>query len=363
MESADQHQRREPVMADDFHAAAERPLKILLYTTSFAPHIGGIAGMVSMLAEEFVALGHNVVVMTSVAASNDSHPFKVYRVPRFCRQVELIRECDVLVHANISWKSSWQLIFGWRKVIFQHHATYLEGSGVSVPSGRLKRWLARRRPGIAVSSFVARKCGIADVVLNCFDDQIFSNLTPWAQRSRDIAFVGRLTSEKGADLLIESLGHLRSKGVDVSLTIIGDGPERRILESRVRDSGLQSSVRFVGFKRGTELVGELNSHRVIVVPSVVDETFGLVALEGLACGCIPVVSRRGGLLEAIGPHGLAFESGNPVSLADEIEAALRWDVKWQGGQALTTFLAERTRRKTAQQYIEIFRRFAGASIS
>jgi glycosyltransferase involved in cell wall biosynthesis len=66
----------------------------------------------------------------------------------------------------------------------------------------------------------------------------------------------------------------------------------------------------------------LNAHRILVVPSRYDEPFGIVALEGIACGCLVIGSRGGGLKEAIGPCGLTFDNGDAAGLAGLLEAAL-----------------------------------------
>ncbi|CAN0597923.1 unnamed protein product, partial [Ectocarpus sp. 12 AP-2014] len=57
----------------------------------------------------------------------------------------------------------------------------------------------------------------------------------------------------------------------------------------------------------------------IIIPSTWEEPFGLVALEGLACGCIPIASNGGGLPEAIGKTGIIFQSGSIESLTNSLK--------------------------------------------
>jgi glycogen(starch) synthase len=76
-------------------------------------------------------------------------------------------------------------------------------------------------------------------------------------------------------------------------------------------------------KRDRELSELIAEHKIMVVPSLEPEPFGIVALEGLACGCLVVASAHGGLPEAVGPHGVLFEPGNVVALADAILGADR----------------------------------------
>jgi glycogen synthase len=82
---------------------------------------------------------------------------------------------------------------------------------------------------------------------------------------------------------------------------------------------LDRQVIFAGQQSGNALAQTLNRHRVLAVPSRWAEPFGVVALEGIACGCVVVGSRDGGLQEAIGPCGLTFENGK----VDELAAQLR----------------------------------------
>ena len=59
--------------------------------------------------------------------------------------------------------------------------------------------------------------------------------------------------------------------------------------------GLERQVEFTGVLQGETLVRTLNAHRIMVVPSRTPEPFGVVALEGIACGCVVVGSEGGGL--------------------------------------------------------------------
>lgn len=136
--------------------------------------------------------------------------------------------------------------------------------------------------------------------------------------------MGRLVSEKGVDLAIKSVYQINErKSGKFNLSIIGDGPERRNLEDLVRELKMEDYVQFTGTLRGEELTTCLNRHRYMLIPSRCEEAFGNVALEGIACGCIPIVSDAGGLPAAVGPAGLTFKSGEITSLVSTIDLLIR----------------------------------------
>jgi len=94
------------------------------------------------------------------------------------------------------------------------------------------------------------------------------------------------------------------------------------LEKQAADLELRSQIEFVGPQRGEQLAKLLRQHQVLVVPSLWREPFGIVALEGIGCGCVVIGSASGGLGEAIGPCGVTFPNGDAVALATAITKLL-----------------------------------------
>ena len=84
----------------------------------------------------------------------------------------------------------------------------------------------------------------------------------------------------------------------------------------------------MGVKRGVELARFIARHRIMVVPSRWVETFGIVALEGIACGCVVVGTDRGGLPEAIGTCGITVPAANGKALAEGMKSLLENDGLW-----------------------------------
>jgi glycosyltransferase involved in cell wall biosynthesis len=166
-------------------------------------------------------------------------------------------------------------------------------------------------------------------------------------------------------LLLEGLTKSQSGG-NARLTIVGDGPERGALELQAERLGIANRVRFAGPLRGDEVWAQMHSHKIMVVPSVWDEPFGIVALEGLACGCRMIVAKSGGLPEAVGSLALTFPRGDAAGLADCLDRALSDDDQPPSAAAVTAHLARFRPERIAADYLAVLKatvsqgRLAGA---
>jgi glycogen(starch) synthase len=122
------------------------------------------------------------------------------------------------------------------------------------------------------------------------------------EKTRDVIFVGRLIPQKGVAYLAPFLAKLEQITGPISFTIVGDGPQRKSLEAEL--SNVSSHVSFAGSLPPEKLSRLLREHKVSIIPSTWEEPFGLVALEAIASGCVPVAFNRGGLPEALGSCGV-----------------------------------------------------------
>lgn len=337
-------------------------MKILFCTVPFKPLVGGIETVAAILADTFVTEGHEVVVVTQTRS--DTPDSERYRVARCPGALELLRWhdwADVVFHNNISLRLAWPLLVRRKPWVIAHH-TWIPQRGRGAFAGRLKLSVLRSATNVAVSHAVARELGVpAHIVLNPYQDDQFAPV-PGVPRTRDLVFVGRLVSDKGVPILIEAVEQLRATGLAVSVTIVGSGPEDEALRRRVDEAGLSSQIEFSGQRTGSELVGLLNAHRLLIVPSVWEEPFGIVALEAMACGCVPVVAASGGLPEATGPAGRVFPKGDARALADTVRELLGSDAELSRLRGLAaSHLALHTRRRVAQNYLKILERAARSS--
>lgn len=330
-------------------------MRILLGSHHFYPSTGGIETASNLLAREFVALGHEVRVVTQTEGSGH-FPFSVIRRPGPVALLRQLRWCEVFLQNNISLRTLWPLLFVRRPLLIAHQTWITHPDGSVGWQHRLKEFLLRYATSMAISRAVAEELpGPSIQVGNPYDDKVFKDFPP-APRTTELIFVGRLVSDKGADLLLEAMALLESRP---RLTIAGDGPERASLEKQAADLQLQSQIEFVGSQNSEQLAKLLRQHRILVVPSRWREPLGIVALEGIASGCVVVGSAEGGLAEAIGPCGLTFPNGDAASLASVLTRLLGDPAECDRlRQNAPTHLARFTPRHVAGLYLEAMKRAA-----
>lgn len=325
-------------------------MRIFIFSTVFSPKVGGLERRTETLAREWIRLGHEVVVATTTPGPEDGFPFPVIRSGSFATFCRWARWCDVHLQLNVSLKYTPKAaVAGPSAIVISHGGDY------AGPYARAKRFLAGRIQGIACSDYIQERVPNSVTICNCYDDATYRSNRVWSERPHDLAFLGRLVSDKGCDTLIEALGLLGARGLRPTLSIIGDGNDRPKLEAMVERLGLHSRVSFSGSLGPPGIADMLNEHRFLIVPSRWEEPFGTVALEGLGCRCVPIVSCRGGLIEAIGPHGYTFENGDTHELARLLEHVLTKPrealAKLEGVEA---HLSNFTARRVAERYIELF---------
>jgi glycosyltransferase involved in cell wall biosynthesis len=300
-------------------------MKILVLSHQFYPDIGGIEVNSEVLSMAFHDFGHQVRLLTwTKEQGSRTFPFEVIRNPgRF----QLLKEhlwADVVFENNLCLRLAWPRVFIKRPSVIALNTWVSRVNGAIGWQDRLKnKWMKHSSAVIAVSDAVRSKCWKQAIVIgNPYRSELFKIQNGAKERCSDFVFMGRLVSDKGADLAIKAFQKfimLRQANVrslhDTYLTIVGEGPEAEKLKKLAKDTGLEDFVHFPGVLRGKDLVDCLNRHRFLLVPSIWQEPFGNVALEGMACGLIPIVSSGGGLPDAVGDAGLIFESGNVDSLA------------------------------------------------
>lgn len=161
-------------------------------------------------------------------------------------------------------------------------------------------------------------------IYNGYAEEEFSAVEAGQEGSRkqDVTAVciAALISKKGIDVLLHALH--RCKSTQLKLRLIGEGPLQRELESLCASLGLSGRVSFLGPKDRHEVVDELAHCDMVVMTSRhPSESFGLAALEAMACAKPVVASAIGGLLELVGDRetGLLVPPDDPAALAQALD--------------------------------------------
>jgi rhamnosyl/mannosyltransferase len=176
-------------------------------------------------------------------------------------------------------------------------------------------------------------------------------------RSPIALFVGRLRYYKGLDVLIRA-----AQSLNVTVLIVGSGPEEPALRRLTADLGMVGRVRFVGAVPEADLPGYYHAADLFVLPSVYrSESFGIAMLEAQACG-VPTVSTELGTATSVvnrhGESGLVVEPGSVPALTDALttllhDPALRARMGERARELAGRFTADRMIVETRQAYDEV----------
>lgn len=160
-----------------------------------------------------------------------------------------------------------------------------------------------------------------------------------------IAYAGRLSREKGVDVLIDAFA-IASRAIGpAKLLIAGDGPLEAELRRQANDLGMADQVVFLGYLKQHELENVFDAAWAHVVPSLWREPFGNVATEAMMRGTAVIASRLGGLSEIVVDQetGLLVPAGDRQALASAIAAVL-------GNRVLAERLGEAGRDRALSEF-------------
>jgi glycosyltransferase involved in cell wall biosynthesis len=343
-------------------------LKLLLYSHSWAPAVGGVETVTRALAEGVAELREGrpddqidltLVTRTRMGAMDDSSlPFRVIRRPGFWELVGLIRAADVIHLAGPAFVPlALGYMFG-KVVVVEHH-----GYQAMCPNGLLflmpekaacpgyfamkrytrclrcraaevgairglssvlltfpRRWLCERAAAnIAITNHVGKRLGLprSQLIYHGVQDGGGGEAIDGGVLAGPlvVAYVGRLVGEKGLPLLLQAASRLKSDGVCVRLKFVGDGPERKSLEELTDRLELRDWVRFTGYLSGDKLENEMREVSAVIMPSIWEETAGLAAIEQMMRGRLVIAADIGGLAEVVDNAGLKFTPGDWQGLA------------------------------------------------
>jgi glycosyltransferase involved in cell wall biosynthesis len=205
-------------------------------------------------------------------------------------------------------------------------ATYVHLLEAAIP------WAYRGCPFLVISEstrddLIARGVDPSRItVVHCgMDHATYRPASPLAKTSDPtVLYVGRLRRYKGVDWLIRVFPRVRARVPGARMWVIGDGPDRPRLVSRLRGSPVRDAVEFLGFVPRAEKARRMQQAWVVVQPSP-KEGWGLTVIEAGASGTAVVAADSPGLRDSVrrGETGLLVPYGDDEALAEALARVLQ----------------------------------------
>jgi glycosyltransferase involved in cell wall biosynthesis len=351
----------------------------------YPPQKGGVPSHTMMLAEK-LSESHEVTVITyGRCGREDKKNLHFFEIP--LPNVKFVRGLAFFIGAVIALRR-----LSKEKKFSVVHAHYLHPPGtaaalerklfgkrerlvmtahgsdmLSLARGRIGGWLARKAVGscdvlICVSEHLAGEAaslgvpeGKVKVVYNGIDEKALPRGSKEALRKalhfpdgKVIAFSGKLTQAKGADIFMVLAEHLSRKDDKLFFIVVGSGPQEERMKDMAKRSGIEKRVIFAGERSREDALMCVKASDVLVVTSRI-EGFGLSALEAAAMG-VPVAAM---------PAGALPEVLSPLSCTDNLpgtvmkilfSASFRKEMIAKNRQKADTFTLERMVRETEKAY-------------
>ena len=353
----------EPESSSNNHRAASsatgfRPLDVLILTSDAPPTISGISTCVGKLVNGLTVRGHRVKVISSADIPGFTlHELRLSsflaRWPGVARQ---LGQFDVVnVHgpvptmSDVFLRQSPGLPEHDRPAIVYTHHSPVDIRGASRISARYNRYhdsLVMHADRIVTSSqhyadhYYTRYGPLVQVIPWGTEVRSSPPSRPKSQSGMlNVLFVGQMRPRKGVETLLAAVAD-QSR---LKLTLVGSGAKLGRYK-RIAKRLEATNAQFLGRLTDEELQEQYDANDVIVLPSVARaEASGLVLLEGMAAGCVPVASDLPGVREVAGPTGVLVLPGDIaelraalVGLADDNDRleSLQAD-SWLAAQALS----------------------------
>lgn len=339
----------------------------IIFTATYPPYIGGIAGHTYEIALELVGRGHRVVVMTS---SIDGLPdleqpqdgrLTVYRLPSWylaSDRLPVIKPCSTLFkftkelrkipHPKVIIQASYYPIClfgarlakkeGWPCILIQHNSNYVcQGKNLVDTLEHGYEYVMTK----LVGRCCVANCGVSGISSDWLDhfgikaDGVLYNSVDYrkieeilakpgkgfrqafdiGERTLLVVFVGRMIPEKGIVQFVEAIDQLAEEGADIAAIIAGGGP----IFDKVRCHE-RRGLYFLGETPREDILKLLKESDCYCLPSD-SEGFPTSVLEAIVCKCYTVVAPYGGAKEII--SDAAYGTVMKDNTKEDIIAALR----------------------------------------
>lgn len=333
-------------------------MKILIVSDPYYPYPSGVTEYVHNLAKFLRKFKHEVdIVATSFDRKEDKKydairvgrvfylPFSGsyatlpvgWEVPAKMRDIVERSGYDV-IHLNgplFPNLSFYALKYSKTKTV----ATFHSALGKKIRFGRnifhklFGKYYAKLAAKIAVSraamlTYQPYIPGDYKIIPNGVDTERFSlkgETFPKMKEENSILFLGRLDPRKGLDRLLHAFVYVKEKVNNVSLKVVGKGPLEKTYKKLAVELGIDKEVSFEGYGKIEDIPRYFRSAKLYTSPATRGESFGIVLIEAMACGCPVVASDIEGYREVINSpkDGILVDTKDPLEYADTIVEVLR----------------------------------------
>ena len=363
-------------MTSNNETVATQPLTIVIGCDTFPPHINGAARFAERLASGLARHGHNVHIITSAFDKNSGtfteihdgesmtvHRIKSYRIPQHqslryvwpftlkSKTDKILKELNPdVVHIQSHLIMGRYLIKSAKqqgiRLLATNHVMpenlikytviipkFLENFVMKMAWKDAGRILSQvdfiTTPTRRAADLLEKAAGLKDVLaISCgIDASKFANDTPTTNHEPRILFLGRLDYEKHIHNLLKAVA-LLPKSLKTHVEIVGDGGEKKTLESLAKELGIDQQVTFLGHITEQELPLAYERATLFAMPSIA-ELQSIATMEAMASGR-PVVAANAMALPHLvhdGDNGYLFEPDNVQEFAQKLELILTADQK------------------------------------
>ena len=344
--------------------------KICLVTHFFPPHIGGIEKVAVEQSKRLAKLGYQISVLTSkTCEQRERHverirvfsypslnvverfgiPYPILSFKAYKCFADVVEKCDIVHahgHAYMSSYMACRVAKKYRKpFIVTQHNTFIDYQSWLNIVEHVNDWTVGRTVLRSADRVIAVSRKTMEYVLklgadssktsvlhNGVDTDFFRPMNRGESRDRlslpkdktVLITIRRLVYKNGLDTFIESASILRRDYPHLLFIIVGRGPNRELIEKRLRELRIEDSIRLVGFVPEKLLPLYYNAADYFVIPSSSGEGLPLVLLEAMACGLPVITTSVGGTPEIVEDmkNGVLVPPRNPKALAETISMFL-----------------------------------------
>ena len=368
-------------------------MRICILTPTSLPRLGGAEICIDKLAQNFIRLGHQTVVVAQQARQRDSSFPREYSVVRYRRPISQYGSYTQLKRLLVK--------------LHRKHDFHILNAHIAYPGAYVGQWFAERfdiplvvtTHGAAIfhrSRFRGRPIvwnrireglshAYAVVSLSSYSDNVIAQIAPtqkyiirigngvdklelagsavelsafYRQQCgrKFILGLGRLVAVKGFDVALEAFARIYNRYPDLRLVIVGEGPERLKLEQQAIQLHIQSQVVFLGTVIGPQKTALLQNCLFTIQPSVAEDNMPLTILESMACSKPVLASRLGGIPDLVrdNENGRLCPPGDIEQFAQGMSEMLESDSLDKMSQAACQTVRDLDWQDIAKRYLELF---------